>query len=273
MMKKIGVLFLASTAVVAVFCVPCATAGIADDLANAIIIEEFLFDDIAGTMIPDAANNAGTGHLFDADSDSDPVATNGFGQLNVSLKDNNSFGTHYVDNDDITSGRVLGIMELTWDFDVNVFDPAEDEELRITLINNPPRGTQVTAEVEIQRDDFTVLNITGAATNGDSLGPMALNISQTAKFIAVVDANLDTDMYSVHFSADAGANFTTIGTGAIDPTRGVAALRMVLNENFVGDNVLIDRVALAVVPEPQAAVLVMMALMGLAVGRKQRPRC
>lgn len=247
-----------------------AYGGIVEDLANAIIVEEFLFDDPSGTDIPSAVNNAGTGHMFDFDADTENVLTNGAGQLNVSLKNNTAFGTNYVDNDNITTGRVFGVMELTWDFDTAVFDPDQDEEIRITLTNNDPRGSEVTAEFEIQRNGFSELVFQGNAVGGDALGPVPINLSQPEKFIAVVDADLDNDVYSVHFSADAGTSFTSLGPGAIDPLRIANAMRMVLNEDFVGDNVLIDRVYLAtIVPEPGSIVITVVALLGLFGVRKR----
>lgn len=248
-----------------------ASAGIIDDLASATILHDFQFNDASGTTIDAAANSANPLFLFDADSDTSDVVTNGAGQLDASLKNNTAFGTNYIDNIDITSGRVLGVMELTWDFDQTTFDPAQDEEIRITLINNPPRGSQVTAEVEIERNSLTELELKGAASGGDSLGPITtLSLTQSSTFIMVVDANLDTDTYSVFYSADAGATFDTLGTGAIDPTRGVAALRMVLNEDFVGDNVLIDRVYMAYIPEPSALLLTSFGATLIAMRRSKR---
>jgi len=227
-------------------------AAVSAQPTRAEIFEEFLFNDPAGTHIPDAANTGTGGHQFDTDEGTGgdanaDVVTNGLGQLNASLKNNDFFGTNYSDTDNITSGRVFGVMELTWDFQ-SVFNPSADEEIRITLTNNDPRGTQVTAQVEIQRTGTSTININGvASTSGEgatNIADFPLNITQSAKFIALVDADLDNDVYSVLFSDDAGSSFTSIGSGSLAPTRIVNAMRFVLNEDFVGDNVLIDRVYL-----------------------------
>ena len=254
-----------------------ARAGIIDDLANAEILEEFLFDDMAGTAIDAVANNV-TSHLFDADADNAAVVTNGSGQLNASPKDNVEFGTNYVDNDTLTPAdrRILGVMEMTWDFQ-SVLDTAENEELRISLIQFDPRSTFVVAEWEIQREDDDTLTIlgNGVGAGATDLGPVVLNggsLTQTQKFIAVVDADMGSDTYFIHFSNDGGATFTTLGPANLDPTRDtIDSLRMGLNNNLVGDNVLIDRVYLARIPEPASVALLAFGL-GLVAVSRRHPR-
>jgi hypothetical protein len=262
-----------SVALVAAGTVGPAAAGIIQDLANATIVEEFLFDDASGTKIPAAANNV-TSHLWDDDADNVDVETNGLGQLNASLKDNVEFGTNYVDSRDFSSGRIFGVMELTWDFQ-STLDAAENEEIRISLIQFDPRSTFVTAEWEIQREDDDTLTIlgNGVGTGATDLGPDVLNggsLTQSTKFIAVVDANLTTDTYQVHYSSDGGTSFTTMGTGALDPSRGIASMRMTLNNNLAGDNVLIDRVYMAYIPEPSTVVLMSLGLALAAAWRRRR---
>jgi len=215
---------------------------------QATIFEEFLFDDSIGTAIEAAVNNANPGNLFDVDADNTGVVTNGSGQLNASTKNNISFGTNYVDNVDITTGQVFGVMELTWDFQ-SVLDPAENEEIRITLINSAPRSTETTAEFRIVRDDSDNVIINGQANGAGSsdLSDVILNggsLTQSTKFVAVVAADLDADTYEILYSSDAGASFLSAGTGNMNSTRGVASMRMGLNNDLVNDNILIDRVYL-----------------------------
>jgi hypothetical protein len=245
-----------------------AHAGIIEDLASAQILEDFLFNDDAGIQIQGAANSANSGNLMDEDTDNNAVVTNGVGQLNASLKDNDELGTNYVDTRAFTSGRVLGVMELTWDFDSQTLDTAENEEIRISLIQFDPRSTFVTAEWEIQREDDNTVTIlgNGVGTGATDLGPVVLNggsLTQSSKFIAVVDADLDSSTYFLHYSNDGGANFTTLGPADLDPTRGIESMRLTLNNNLVGDNVLIDRAYLAYIPEPTTGALA--ALAGLAL--------
>lgn len=253
-----------------VFLSNMASAGIIEDLANATIVEDFLFDDDPGIAYNAAVNNAGTGHLFSTDTDLDGVVTNGAGALNASTKNNTGLGSPNVDNDDITFGRVLGVMEMTWDF-TSTLDTAEPEELRISILN---AGTStVTAEFEIERNSNDELEIFGTAVGSgvESIDAVTLNggsLTQSAKFIAVVDANLNSDVFYVHYSSDAGATFDTIGPGKIDAGRIGEKLRMVINNDFVGDNLLIDRVYLAtIVPEPSSFLL--LALCGCLVATQR----
>ncbi|MEQ8849982.1 hypothetical protein [Botrimarina sp.] len=256
---------------------PAAQADIIQDLAAATIIEDFQFEDPSGTVLTAAANSAGTGHLWDEDTDTIDVVTNGSGQLNASLKANNDFGTNYVDNDVLTAAsayRVLGVMELTWDFQ-STLDPSENEEIRISLIESDPRSTFIVAEWEIQREDDDTLTILGNGVGDGSsdIDPVLLNggsLSQSVPFIAVVDANMTTDEYFLHFSADGGASFTTLGPASLDPARNtIESLRMTLNNDFSGDNVLIERVYLATIPEPGALALGVTALALGGLGRRR----
>jgi len=266
---------VASTIVLGVM-TATASAGIKADLTNATIIEDFRFADPAGTGLPAAANAAGTGHLFDGDVDTAYVATTGMGQLDASLKANTNFGTNYVDNDVLTpaDGRVLGVMELTWDFE-STLDPSENEEIRLSFMQFDPRTTFVVAEWEIQREDDDTLTIlgNGVGAGASDLGPVVLNggsLSQSSTFIAVVDADMATDEYFVHFSSDAGATFTTLGPGQLDPTRDtIESFRLTLNNDLSNDNVLIDRIYLAtIIPEP--ASLTAMMVLSLTLRRVRR---
>lgn len=206
------------------------------------ILEDVPFDDVAGTEIQDAVNVA-TGHPFDVDADLAGVTTNGAGQLNASLKSNLEFGTTYIDSDDIASGPVYGVMELSFAFDTATLDPAENEEIRISLIQFDPRSTFVTAEWEIQREDDGSVTIFGNAVGTGSVdtGSATLNPTET-DLIAVVAVNLDSSLMSIHYSQDGGASFSTLAGGVLDPTRGVGSLRMTLNNDLSQDSVLINRV-------------------------------
>lgn len=218
--------------------------------AEAIIFEDFLFDDTAGTLITEVANTANPGSLFTEDADSIDVATNGLGQLDASLKANTGFGTNFLDVEPaLTTGTIFGVMELTWDFQ-STLDTAENEEIRISLINNNPTGTQITGEFRIVRTDADEIIINGQAggTGSSDLPDTLLNggsLVQSDKFIAVVAADLDNSTYEILYSNDAGASFLSAGTGNSAPGRIVESMRMTLNNDLSSDNVLIDRVYLA----------------------------
>lgn len=251
-----------------------AHAFTASDLIGLTIIEDFQFNDPIGTDIPSLTNNAGTGHTFDADADTSAVVTNGSGQLNASLKNNNDFGTNYIDNDTLipSVGHIFGVFELTWNF-LSALDPAENEEIRFSFMQFDPRSTFVVAEMEITRtdnDEIVILG-NGVGTGSTDLGPVTLSKTQSDTFISVLDVDMDNDVYSVFYSTNGGLNFNTLGTGDLDPDRNtIDSTRLVLNNDLTNDNVLIDRMYVAKpsgskptrVPDPTSTALAF--LIGLA---------
>lgn len=247
--------------------------AVATPRAEAIIFEEFSFDDTAGTLLTEVANSANPGNLFTEDADTIDVATNGFGQLDASLKANTGFGTNFLDIEPaLTTGTIYGVMELTWDFQ-STLDTAENEEIRISLINNNPTGTEITSEFRIVRTDANELIINGQAggTGSSDLPDTLLNggsLTQTDKFIAVVAANLDDSTYEILYSSDAGASFLSAGVGNSAPGRIVEAMRMTLNNDLSDDNLLVDRVyvadALPIVIDPDKLTLLVHPKSGFA---------
>lgn len=252
-----------------------ASASIVSIIAGATLIEDFQFNDAAGTAYTAAINSAGTGNLWNSDTDLAGMATNGSGALNASTKANNNFGSTLVDTQDQASGRYLATMALTWSFR-SALDSSEPEELRLGFVNSGI--ADVTAEIGIKRT-ASGLQMSGSAlgTGSTALAAQALNggsLEQIARFIAVLLVDLDTDTYQAHFSADDGATFAMLGVGSLDPNRGIDQLRLVLNNDLSNDNVLIDRITMArveasAVPEPSTGLL---ALGGIALAHLARRR-
>lgn len=246
-------------------------------LDNAVVVEEFTFNDVSGTGFESLSNSANPGNSFDTDTDTADVATNGAGQLNASLKSNDGFGSNYIDLTPVDSGLLYAWMELTWNFQ-STLDTIENDEIRLSLINNAARGTEVTAQWELLRGDDNRLTLGGTAngTGASTITPVELNggsLSQGATFTAVVEANFDDAVYSVHYSNDAGANYTVVGSGSLDPSRGVSSLRLVLNNDLSNDNVLIDRLVVATaVPEPAhfGGIVAFIGLLRVALRRRVR---
>ena len=256
-----------------------ASADIISDLASAKILEDFQFNDNAGTSWDAAANSANPGNLLVASASGDGTAltgvvTNGAGALNASLKANDDNGRMLVDiPNNIVKGRVLGVMEVTWDFDPNGPNAGQGEELRISLINSGT--TSVTAEWEVLRGDGGTVTMQGTAigTGSSNIAAQLLNsgsLTQSQKFIGVVDADLTHDTYRIYYSNDGGSSFNQLGTGGtIDAARIVDKMRVYLNNDMSNDNVLVDRAYLAYIPEPTSGLL--MAL-GLAFAASWRRR-
>jgi hypothetical protein len=247
--------------------------------ATAAVIQEFLFNDPAGTNIVSVANTAPGGDAWydDLQGDLAGLATNGLGQYATAAKTNLNTGDAFLAADpDITTGAIYGVMDLTWAFDVASYNAAEPEEVRLTLLGaNTSGSSTVTAEFAIVRSGASSLSFSGTAvgTGSSNVTGVALpNLVQSQKFIAVVAAGLDKDVYNVSFSADGGATFTTLPGGTLDAARGFLQARMRINNDVSQDAVLIDRVAffdsnpypglIPSVPEPVTAT---MAAIGAAL--------
>ncbi len=254
--------------------------------SRAALIEEFLFNEPVGTPLTDTINSVAGGHpwIGDPQGDLDGTSTNGSGQYSLAGKNNIELGTGHINNDpDITAGTVYGVMELTWAFDEGSYDSAEPEDIRLSIINlNTASSSSVTAEFIITRPTADSVTLRGNAigTGSSTISAVPLSLTQSSKFIGVVGANLDSNIYSVYYSQDGGTTFATLSGGTIDATRIGAQLRMYLNNDFSQDNVLIDRVALyttnpfpgqiAGIPEPSTISLVLLCLVGFAGPRRQR---
>jgi hypothetical protein len=243
-----------------------ASASILTTFNNSIPIADFTFNDAAGTAIELAANSATPGMNFDAHAPLSGVLTNGLGQLDATPKSNIDLGSTYIDLPGMTTGRVLGLFELSWDFDVLIYDPAQDEEMRISLTSNNPRGTVITAETFFTRTSANDVSLRGNAIGTGATATSTLVLgSSVPRMLTILDADLDADTYTLHYSTDGGATFLTLGPAALDPARGVESLRLVLNESFADDTVLIERVAFAVVPEPMTTTLAAIGVAALAL--------
>jgi len=89
-----------------------------------------------------------------------------------------------------------------------------------------------------------------------------------------LDLNLDTLMYSVAY--DMGSGFTSLGSASVDSlTQGVNSLWLGVEGDFSSAPLLLDRIwltpgaAVAAVPEPATAWLMLSALLVLAAVRRR----
>lgn len=246
-----------------------AHASVLDDFNNGDIVLDFQFDDLVNTTIPSTSNTGSAGGSFDNDTDNAGVVTNGSGQLDASGKNNTSFGTNYVDIDTITGGRVIGLFEVSWSFDESVYVPDQDEEFRLSLIRDDPRSNFVTAETYFRRDSATEVTLFGNAVGTGAADTPGVTFGSSGSLLTLIDLDLDADVFELLYSADGGTSFTSVGSGTLDPTRGVSSVRLVINENFSGDTLLIERVAVSI-PEPSTVGLLAAGLIACAVRRRRR---
>jgi hypothetical protein len=217
-----------------------------DVFNNERLLLDFRFDDPPGTAIENTLNAVDPADRFDGDLDFGSSATNGLGQFDASGKSGTSFASSYVDTDPVFSGRLIAILDVAWDFDIATYDPQYDEEVRMALISNDPRSTYVTAEIFFTRtaaDEFTLFgNSVGAMDSPDIV------FGSSGDLLVLMDVDLDADVFELFYSDDDGVTFTSGGAGTLDPTRGLESARLVLNEDFTDDTLLIDRCAVAALP-------------------------
>ncbi|MEO1497835.1 MAG: hypothetical protein AAFV43_11860 [Planctomycetota bacterium] len=243
-----------------------ASATILDSFNAGDLIVDFQFDDAMATAIEAVTPTVGA--AFDADADFGGAATNGAGQFDGSGKANTAFGSSYSDVTAIDSGRVLGLFEVSWAFDESIFDPAQDEEFRLTLVTNDPRSTFVTGETFFQRTSATEVTLFGNAVGTGSADTADIVLGSSGSLLTIIDANLGTDTLDLYYSADGGATFLASTTGTLNASRGVESVRLVLNEDFSDDTLLVERFAVAtVIPEPTTATIL---LATLALGSTRR---
>ena len=249
-----------------------AQATILDDFNNGNIITEFNFDDAQGTEIPDTFNSGSLGGSFDTDGDTAGVVTTGTGVLDASTKANTAFGSHYVDLPTISEGRIISLADITWDFDESVYDDTQEEEFRLTMISNDPRGTFTTTQIFFERTsatEWTLFGDTAGAGGVDTSPDIVFGSSGSA--IVLIDLDIQSRVFELWYSTDGGTSFLSGGTGMTGDfngttpgnTRPVSSFRIVLNEDFSDDVFTVNRVGLSI-PEPSALVLLAAGFFGLA---------
>ena len=85
----------------------------------------------------------------------------------------------------------------------------------------------------------------------------------------MLDLNLSASTMELLYSTDNGTSFVSAGLGALDPARGIESVRLVLNEDFSDDRLLIERFAVShIIPEPATFSLLLFGLIGFP-GRRQ----
>lgn len=232
-----------------------ASASILDEFNLANLIADFQFDDAIGTPIESTLNSVDPLATWDTDVDFGGAATNGAGQFDAAGKANTDFGSVYVDTPGVTTGVVYGLFDVAWAFDEGVYDPAQDEEFRLTLIQFDPRSTFVTAETFFTRTSATEVQLVGNAVGTGSVDTSTITLGSSGDLLTIVKADLDAETIELFYSADDGASFLSAGVGTLDPTRGVDSIRLVLNEDFSNDVMTIERFAYAHIPEPMTPAL------------------
>ncbi|BCX48214.1 hypothetical protein HAHE_21220 [Haloferula helveola] len=236
------------------------TATVLTDFNSGNIVTDFEFNDAAGTTIENTVNTGTEGGSWDTDGDLAGTSTNGAGQFDASGKANTDFGSVYVDINGINSGRVLALFHVSWSFDDAIYDPAQDEEFRLSLITFDPRSTFVTAETFFTRTGADEVTMYGNAVGTGASDTPDVFFGGSGSLLTIFDIDLDAATAELFYSSDGGANFSSAGVATLDPTRGIESVRLVLNEDYSDDSLLIERAAVSVIPEPSVAVLGLLGL-------------
>ena len=252
-------------------------ATILDVFNSGTLITDFQFDDPSGTAVESTANSADPAAPFDSDADFSAAATNGLGQFDGSGKDNTSFGSVYSDIAGISAGRVIGLFDVAWSFDESIYDSGQDEEFRLSLIADDPRSTFVTAEIYFQRTSATEVTLFGNGVGDNSADSPDVVLGSSGDLLTLIDVDLDSRVFELFYSDDDGATFLSAGTGmAGDFSNGtprpIESARFVLNEDFSDDTLLVERFAVAFIPEPAAGVVWTLGAVVLGVRRATRRR-
>lgn len=254
--------------IAAIFVSAPADATPLDDFNAATLVTDFQFDDAAGTPIEGTLNSADPTAPFDGDADFAGAATNGMGQFSAVGKDNTDFGSTYSDLAAIDSGRVLALFDVSWEFDESIYDESQDEEFRLSLIRFDPRSTFVTAETFFTRTSATEVELVGNAVGTDSADTPSVSFGSSGSLLTILDVDLDASTFELFYSTDDGASFLSTGAGELDPSRGIESVRLVINEDFSNDSLLIERFAVATIPEPTCCMMLLAGGLMLA-GRRQ----
>ncbi len=250
--------------------------------ANAAVLEDFQFNDPLFTLLGSAANSANPGNNWNEDV-ADMTNSNVQGGLYVIKKNNDNFGTNFLDIANVTSSKIWLVVETgSWHFSSIVgpaeFDAAEPEEIRFDFLDNDGNnqgGSTVTAEMEIERVANGGIVIQGTALGGGgSITAQPLPLTNTSLFTMVLALDKAANTYEIFTKVGAGS-FTSIGpAAAVSPTRNANSVRFVANNNFggTGEHFHIDRIYITnhnPIPEPASIALVGVGLAGFLF-RRQR---
>ena len=220
---------------------------VASSATQAAVLQEFLFNDANGTLLADTANTGTGGNIWFEDSADMLGSSVQNGKYRIQ-KNNDGFGTNYLDIENVTSGKVWLVAEMSgWSFSSLIgpgeFDMAELEEIRFDFLNNDTgtSGSEITAEVEIERTSTGGLVIQGTALGGGgNFAPQPLSLSQSTPFTIAMALDKDSNNYQI-FTKNGASPFTSLGAAQpISSARNGNSIRFVANNNFSGTGEFFD---------------------------------
>lgn len=207
------------------------------------ISEDFQFDDSNGTLLENTSNSVVLAHswLEDSADMSGSSVLNGVYRIQ---KDNEEFGTNYLETTNFTSGKAWLVAEIAgWNFTPTLGSGEVAEEIRFAFLNNdmPVQGNNtVTGQAQILRNGSGGIELVGKLTTGaPEFGPLALTQSRSDPFTVVVEIDEDNENYSVWYKDDTDP-FVKLGTAPHVAGRDGNSVRFVANNHFGGTGEFFD---------------------------------
>lgn len=225
-------------------CLPVALAALLlTGPARAAILEDFQFDDPNGTLLQDAENSVPLGATWNEDA-ADMSGSSVLNGVYRIQKDNEGFGTNYLNTTNFSTGKAWLVAEITgWNFTTTLGTGEDPEEIRFAFLNNDTGnqgGSTITGQAEIQRNDAGNIELIGGLLqSGPDFGPLALTHSRTSPFTVVLEIDEDSENYSVYYK-DGDDPFVQLGTAPHVAGRDGNSVRMVANNSFSGTGEFFD---------------------------------
>jgi hypothetical protein len=185
--------------------------------AQAVILQDFPFNDPNGTTLDAVANVASPGNPWFLSGNSwDPSVVNN-GNFRITKTSTNLANAH-LDIANVTTGKVWLVAEVAgWNFAAVPGPGSASEEVRFAFIDNndasPPTGSTITAQMDIRRSGsgMALVGVGALGTGATNItGQYLLPLVQTNPFTMVLELDKDADEYSVYYKDGAG-QFTAIG--------------------------------------------------------------
>lgn len=250
---------------------------------QAAVVELFTFDDSAGTGLANTSNSGTAGNLWNFNLNGQPGegATDGNGILYIGA--NTDAGTSAISSDytrkvtfatTLTDGDFVFEYRLdSWDLDQTAALNASDDQEGITIKLNDSSGNSLNLITAL---NGTSSNARARHSTGGTITATAgqTNIGFTGSDLVVrVSGNLTTGSFTTAYNLG-GAGFTTIisdGAGLFDLSEIVLQVEGgpdLAQAWSATDSIGVDYISLNAVPEPSAALIGGLGLLGLLRRRR-----
>lgn len=199
------------------------------------ITEDFEFNDSNGTLLASTTNSVVAGDDWDEDA-TDMLGSQVLNGVYRVQKDNENFGTNYLDTTNFTTGKAWIVTEVAgWNFTPTLTGLEEAEQIRMSFLDNDTGnqgGSTITGQWQIQRNASDGIELVGRLTTGaPEFGPFALTHNRTDPFTVVLEIDEDSENYSVYYKDDTDP-FVLLGTAPHVAGRDGNSVRFVANNGF-----------------------------------------